>query len=120
MLPGEIDPGEIEPQLMLSPLSPSFSSLTLFSVKSNGSSLERFCVTGVGGSVGDLSWLGGRNGLNPDRPGRAKPGKPWGKPRNGKMSGLMGATWGGEDPAEVGVKYSLLLYLAARERMKSL
>jgi hypothetical protein len=105
VLPGEIDPGEIEPQLMLSPLSPSFSSLTLFSVKSNGSSLERFCVTGVGGSVGDLSWLGGRNGLNPDRPGRAKPGKPWGKPRNGKMSGLMGATCGGEDPAEVGVKY---------------
>jgi len=120
VLPGEIDPGETDPQLMFSPLSPSFSSFTRFSVRSRGSSRGRFCVTVVGGVVGDLSWLGGRKGLNPVRPGRAKPGKPWGKPRKGKMSGLIGATWGGDEPADVGVKYSLLLYLAARERMKSL
>ena len=145
VLPGEIDPGETDPQLMFSPLSPSFSSFTRFSVRSRGSSRGRFCVTVVGGVVGDLSWLGGRKGLNPVRPGRAKPGKPWGKPRKGKMSGLIGVTWGGDEPADVGVKYleikmlmrtclvifllmrfiqtitySLLLYLAARERMKSL
>jgi len=120
VLPGEIDPGEMEPQLMLSPLSPSFSSLTLFSVRSRGSSLERFCATVFGGRAGDLSWFGGRKGLNPVRPGSAKPGNPWGKPRKGKISGLIGATCGGEDPAVVGVKYSLLLYFAARDRMKSL
>ena len=63
----------------------------------------------------DLSWLfGGRNGLNPERPGRANPGKPWGKPRKGNRSGLIGATWGGDDPAVVGVKYLEEIKIAIR------
>ena len=74
-------------------------------MRSKGSSLDRFCVTGFEGRVGDLSGFGGRNGLNPVSPGSANPGNPWGKPRKGKMSGLIGATCGGEDPAVVGVKY---------------
>lgn len=57
------------------------------------------------------------------RPGKEKPGKPCGKaprPRKGKMSCFVAEVCGGDEPAVVGVKYSLLLYLAARLLMKSL
>lgn len=58
------------------------------------------------------------------RLGRPRPGKPGGNPggnpRNGFMEGLMEGRRGSGRPREVGVKYSLLLYFAARDLMKSL
>ena len=66
----------------------------------------------VRGALAPVALSAGRKGLKPGgscarRPG-GRPGKPWGKapsPRKGKMSCLMVAAGGGEEPPVAGVKY---------------